>query len=475
MPFSMITASIGAQLFNTWQANKKSEELQIRQREFQQAAQLHDFDRMRRLQREAAQLALELEAEVHRQRLEDIEASYDDILFQFANDFTIKLWPLKVLPFVMKGESFGINIRGNQSIALHCILTPSNCDSFNDAIYDDLDLRLECMCNEHWNAQSSHPIVYYGGGWRKSKFDLDDVNLLHTRLKSIPTVVITPYFDPALHFRIKFWGMGKDSDVRIDIPDGMFAYDYHKEMDYFPKGEEPIDDLYNHTIEEFVPYLQCLIGFIADKYFWEMYSVYPAIPHMFSQNEILCTPSIKRLIVNNYNDEISIAINRVKNARLAYHEAKELIEQFGSLIPEDKKKEFINEILPYEDCDCIDESESNFIECYIDKQVDRVDILDIITQYEEYIDRNSTFFNKENTLLVIEYDKNKSLYIRILDSSTKKTIELSEKFNFHITFNRMAREKNVKSIFCRIAKQGVLVIDSTNLAHIKNRLQTLIY
>ena len=55
MPWTMIAASIGAQLFNSWQANKKTEELQARQREFQRAAQQKDFDRIRQLQRKTAQ------------------------------------------------------------------------------------------------------------------------------------------------------------------------------------------------------------------------------------------------------------------------------------------------------------------------------------------------------------------------------------------------------------------------------------
>lgn len=282
----MIAVSIGAQLFNSWQANKKTEELQARQREFQRAAQQKEFDYMRQLQREAAQLALEIEADVHKQRLEDIEANYDDVVKQYSNEIAIKKWPLKVLPFVMRGESFGTFFNGTKSIALHVILTPSNCDRFNEAVYMDIDLELEAACNKHWNAQTSHPIAYYGGAWRKPTLDLDHIDLLKTQLKNVPTVVITPYFGPELYFRVKMWGMGKDTEVKIELPNDLFSYDYEKGMNYSPKDENPKGDLIDTTIEEFVPYLECLIGYIADTYFWEMYKITPILPILLENKHI---------------------------------------------------------------------------------------------------------------------------------------------------------------------------------------------
>lgn len=188
---------------------------------------------MRKLQAESAKLALELEAEVHKERIEDINSNYDALLENFAHSFAIQNWPLNVLPFIMKGESFGSLFNGTtQSVNMHCIFTPSNCDWFNEMFYDDIDLRLEAEMNNNWNAQSTHPIVYYGGGWNRrslkhgvsqpNPIDLDDIELLKTNLKNVPVLVVTPYFDPWLHFRVKLWGMGKDSELpyRIDIPHG---------------------------------------------------------------------------------------------------------------------------------------------------------------------------------------------------------------------------------------------------------------
>lgn len=299
-PITMMVASIGMQFFNNYANSKKNSEIQKKQREFQKAAAEHDFERMRKLQAESAKLALELEAEVHKERVEDINSNYDALLENFAHSFAIQNWPLNVLPFIMKGESFGSLFNGTtQSVNMHCIFTPSNCDWFNEMFYDDIDLRLEAEMNNNWNAQSTHPIVYYGGGWSRrslkhgvsqpNPIDLDDIELLRTKLKNVPVLVVTPYFDPWLHFRVRLWGMGKDCDMpyRIDIPHGddveiskrIFSYDYNKDI-----KEDMSDDFSNTTIEEFVPYLESLIGFVADKYFWGMYGIVPKLPSLLVRN-----------------------------------------------------------------------------------------------------------------------------------------------------------------------------------------------
>ena len=306
-PITMMVASIGMQFFNNYANSKKNAEIQEKQREFQKAAAEHDFERMRKLQAESAKLALELEAEVHKERVEDINSNYDALLENFAHSFAIQNWPLNVLPFIMKGESFGSLFNGTtQSVNMHCIFTPSNCDWFNEVFYDDIDLRLEAEMNNNWNAQSTHPIVYYGGGWSRrslkhgvsqpNPIDLDDIELLRTNLKNVPVLVVTPYFDPWLHFRIRLWGMGKDCGMpyRIDIPHGddvdiskrIFSYDYNKDV-----KEEMTDDFSNTTIEEFVPYLESLIGFVTDKYFWTMYHIVPLTPTYIASKEALRFPS----------------------------------------------------------------------------------------------------------------------------------------------------------------------------------------
>lgn len=337
-PFTMMAASIGMQFFNNYANNSKSKEIQAQQREFQMAAAVHDFDRMRKAQAAAAKLALELEADVHKERLEDIEKSYDSLLEKFANDFAISNWPLNVLPFIMKGESFGSLFGGtSKSICMHCIFTPSNCQWFNEYFYDDLDLRIEAEMNKNWNAQSTHPVVYYGGGWNRrqnrqngtsipSSIDLVDIELLKTQLKQIPTMVITPYFEPYLYFKVQLWGMGKNlpTPIRIDIPHGeidslkrIFSHDYCK--DDKPNNT---DDLFNTTMEEVVLYISSLIGFVADKYFLDFYGRAPMLPTIIHSRR-----DTSRLLVQIYKkrylglikspDDYNLSVNDgVKQLRL---------------------------------------------------------------------------------------------------------------------------------------------------------------
>lgn len=325
-PVTMMVASIGMQFFNNYANNKKNEEIQEKQREFQRAAAEHDFERMRKLQAESAKLALELEEEVHKERVEDINNNYDALLDNFAHSFAIQNWPLNVLPFVMKGESFGTLFNGTtQSVNMHCIFTPSNCEWFNKNFYDDIDLRLEAEMNNKWNAQTTHPIVYYGGAWNRrsmnkgisfpNSVDLDDIELLRIKLKDVPVVVITPYFDPWLHFKVRLWGMGKDSETpyRIDIPHGddiefsqrIFSYNYHKD------DIEITEDFENTTIEEFVQYLECLIGFIADKYFWSMYRILPVLQKkdfISAFDKIVSENNINNFI--NYTNDLRFEIDK---------------------------------------------------------------------------------------------------------------------------------------------------------------------
>lgn len=347
-PVTMMVASIGMQFFNNYANNKKNEEIQEKQREFQRAAAEHDFERMRKLQAESAKLALELEEEVHKERVEDINNNYDALLDNFAHSFAIQNWPLNVLPFVMKGESFGTLFNGTtQSVNMHCIFTPSNCEWFNKNFYDDIDLRLEAEMNSKWNTQTTHPIVYYGGAWNRrsmnkgisfpNSVDLDDIELLRIKLKDIPVVVVTPYFDPWLHFKVRLWGMGKDSETpyRIDIPHGddiefsqrIFSYNYHKD------DIEITEDFENTTIEEFVPYLEYLIGFIADKYFWSMYGICPQLPTLLCKQGEVDRHKIEKLCP--YAKELDCILDEEVKTHILSRRSVKYFDAIKDVLPED--------------------------------------------------------------------------------------------------------------------------------------------
>lgn len=486
-PIAMMVASIGMQFFNNYANSKKNEEIQEKQREFQRAAAEHDFERMRKLQAESAKLALELEAEVHKERVEDINNNYDALLDNFAHSFAIQNWPLNILPFVMKGESFGTLFNGTtQSVNLHCILTPSNCEWFNREFYDDIDLRLEAEMNNKWNAQSTHPIVYYGGAWNRRSMnrgisvpnvvDLDDIELLRVKLKDVPVVVITPYFDPWLHFKVKLWGMGKDSEApfRIDIPHGnnieysqrIFSYDYHKD------DTELTEDFENTTIEEFVPYLECLIGFIADKYFWSMYHIVPLTPTYIASKETLCVPSdIRKLYLSEveskeeyrtdtlygierrleYIESLSNILDRKKSQALEI----ELLSYANSLIGlSDNQISTLSELKEYlkgqevkisadsikrlQDIDSIE---------YKKDETDYLDLSEYVRKFKLFIERNANRFDINSASMYIRHQAYNTFDIHVYDMENQCFIIQKEGFDYKISARKVKNVYNVKSIF----------------------------
>lgn len=521
-PVTMMVASIGMQFFTQHATSKKHGEIQEKQMEFQKAAAEHDFVRMRRLQKESARLALELEAEVHKERVEDINNSYDELLENFAHSFAIQNWPLNVLPFVMKGESFGSLFNGTiQSVNIHCILTPSNCKWFNELFFDDIDLQLEAEMNNNWNAQTTHPIVYYGGGWNRrtmrngisvpSEIDLVDIDLLKVKLKNVPVVVITPYFDNWLHFRVQLWGMGKNSDApfRIDIPHGdnlqiserIFSYDYYKEL-----KDGMTSDFINTTIEEFVPYLESMIGFIADKYFWEMYALPPRLPRFL---ESMLTCNINDIYDNHYISyaqdilfqnkiptlkDIHSYIEYIDSIRdLASQKQicdikKQLVEYFQEkyipLINEEITLNSYSDVLEY--VNSKQQKENLYEWCeqtmlnkdYVNSiKVDRLDISTYIDEFRNYIDIHGDRFNRNNISIYIKQEEYKVFEILVYDADQKKFLNAKDGFSYEITTNRPLHFRKVKYIF-KNENSGALICRYGRLDKLKNLLteeETLIF
>lgn len=489
-PVTMMVASIGLQFFNNYVNNRKNRELQAHQREVQSAALRHDIERMRKAQAAAARVSLELDTETHQERLSEIEKSYDTLIANFAHSFAVSNWPLNVLPFIMRGESFGGLMGGSsRAINIHCILTPSNCPWFNEYFYDDLDLRIETEMNNTWNAQSTHPIVYYGGGWNRrenrsngrstpSLIDLDDITLLKNQLRQIPTLVITPYFDPYLYLKVHIWGMGKDSQVpfRIDIPHGeiepsgrLLSYDYNKD-----KKEELTDDFFETTMEEMVPLLTCLIGFVADKYFWSLYGVEPILPKY-----ILQTPA---LIERIYKEKYALL------AREVVHK-----ETNGTLNELTRMTTFIDAVSPIMESKCKEEVERAFVakvhNCFVsfdDKPIpdsyketvsflqreqalsnslnwvprkefddrfyerihtERLDLIEYIHLFEDYLDQNNDRFCSNDISLYIEQFNFKTFWFHVYDMKNKQVLQAFNGFAYLVETNEIKHPKNVKTIF----------------------------
>lgn len=507
-PITMMIASIGMQFFNNYANNKKNDEIQVQQREFQRAAAEHDFERMRKIQASASKLALELESEVHKERLEDIEKSYDAWLENFAIDCAITDWPLNVLPFIMKGESFGSLFGGTaKSICMHCIITPSNCAWFNEFFYDDLDFRVEAEMNNNWNAQSLHPVVYYGGGWNRrdkknslpSLIDLDDIDTLKNNLRQVPTMVITPYFDPYVHFKVYLWGMGKDTGTpfRMDIPQGecndskrIFSYDYNKNST--PKLT---DDLFNTTMEEFVPYLTCLIGFVADKYFWSMYGITPFLPSTLSSY-----PSLKNIYAKEY---LVLAHNIVSNTSVTLHLLQKKIDYLDSVKPildTDDRISLENSIITkiktgyYSKSNLSIPNNYSEIKSFIDNEerethktswttitkfddtlykrinTDRFDLLPILIEFVDFVNAHQDVLEKSETALYIEETDFKIFIIHIYNTENKKIMQINDGFAYSIITKSLYHLNNIKSLF-KHEKHNAIICRFDRIQKLQEQIQ----
>ena len=283
LSIALMAVNVGASVFNNLRNNKQSRNLQIMQQEYTKAAAERNTQRMWQLMREGQELAIELERESQDYRLEEIAKEFDNLLERMTYSEAIKLWPLKVLPIVMKNQSLGSAIgHRTEHIALHCILTPTNCDKFNKVIFPDIEEQLSDFFNLHWSNASSHPILFYSGAW-KSRTNPTGVEIKHLSvdLSKLPVLLITPFFKPegGLVFQIRAWGIGIELDTEIECSDFSYAEKYKCGINY-----QDEKDIAERTIEEFVPYLQCLIGYIADQYFWACHNESPLLPTLLTMN-----------------------------------------------------------------------------------------------------------------------------------------------------------------------------------------------
>ena len=314
---TMILANVGLQIYNNWCGSRQNEELQIKRQEFERAAKERNIEHMWKLLREGQELTRQLEEERHKNRLDELKSEIDNLLQKLTYESTISNWPLKVLPLVMKNQAFG-NLLANQeeNVALHVIFTRSNYDMFNNRVYPLVEKELEQFCDKHWSTISDHPIMFYSGAW-KSKSSPTDVQIssMRTALNNLPTLLITPFFRPNdgnLVFQIHMWGVGASSTDKFDIPEiepTDFQRKFTNQDDY-----ENTKGLLEEIVEDMVPYLQCLIGFMADTYFWSSSGLAPHLPLLVTNGSIN-TDGMKYLISDSreYYDEL--LLNSENNAK----------------------------------------------------------------------------------------------------------------------------------------------------------------
>lgn len=345
LSLSLMAVNVGASVFNNWRNNKQCHKLQEKQQEFARAAAERNKQRMWQLMREGQELALEMERETHENRLEDIRNDFDRILHRLAYIEAIKTWPLKVLPIVMKNQSLGsLTATADENIAMHCILTPSNCTQFNKYILPTLEEKLADFCNLHWSTLSSHPILFYSGAWKTGTIPTGvEVSQLKTNLRNLPTLLITPFFKPegGILFQINAWGIGVELETEIECAEFSYAESYKQGIDYLQE-----EDMKERTTEEFVPYLQCLIGYIADQYFWTNHNESPLLPTLLAM-KVVNTDGMQYLNIvsgERYNNLLDVGIEESQSMPFSPEKMLSLLEGSASLWDNTTRKDKLEEI-----------------------------------------------------------------------------------------------------------------------------------
>lgn len=310
---TMILANVGLQVYNNWCGNRQNSELQQKREEFERAARDRNTEHMWKLLREGQALTMQMEAERHDDRLKGLKDEVDNLLKRLAYEEAIKNWPLKVLPIVMKNQAIGNLLSRqteNEDVAMHVVFTRSNYDKFNHLVYPIVEKQLEQYCDKHWSTLSDHPVLFYSGAW-KSQCNPTGVEIssMRTALCNLPTLLITPFFRPGdgkLVFQVNMWGVGAATTDQFNIPE-IEPLDFQRQFSNQDDYENEMG-LLDEIVEDLVPYIQCLIGYMADTYFWSSSGLAPHLPLLVT-NGTINTDGMKYLVSDSgeYYDQLLLS------------------------------------------------------------------------------------------------------------------------------------------------------------------------
>lgn len=346
---TMILANVGLQIYNNWCGSRQNAALQQKREEFERAAKDRNTEHMWRLMREGQELTLQLEKEKHTDRLNELKDEVDHLLEKLTYETTISNWPLKVLPIVMKNQAFG-NLLANQeeNVAMHVIFSRSNYDKFNKLVYPIVEKQLEQYCDKHWSTMTDHPILFYSGAWKPMVNPTDvQVTAMREELKNLPTLLITPFFRPndgKLVFQLYMWGVGANSTDKFDVPEiepTDFQRPFCNQDDY--DNEE---GLLEEIVEDLVPYLECMIGYMADTYFWSSAGLAPHLPLLLTSGAIN-TDGMRYLISDSreyYDGLLEESEEKAKENPFMQENLLNLCEGSAELWNEKERLKLLNEI-----------------------------------------------------------------------------------------------------------------------------------
>lgn len=463
---TMILANVGLQIYNNWCGSRQNAALQQKREEFERAAKDRNTEHMWRLMREGQELTLQLEHEKHADRLKELKDEVDHLLEKLTYETTICNWPLKVLPIVMKNQAFG-NLLANQeeNVAMHVIFTRSNYDKFNQLVYPVVEKKLEQYCDKHWSTLTDHPILFYSGAWKPMANPTDvQVTAMREELKNLPTLLITPFFRPndgKLVFQLHMWGVGANSTDKFDVPEVEptdFQRPFCNQDDY--DNEE---GLLEEIVEDLIPYLECMIGYMADTYFWSSAGLAPHLPLLLTNGSIN-TDGMKYLINDSreyYDGLLEESEEKAKENPFMQEKLLNLCEGSAELWKKEYKKTKIEEIK--KNLICLEKKPPQLFLCPIDafdnsmyseKTFDTIDILqDVLVFLENRIKDHA----QDKLYILLCRIKDGLLTSNVIDDNNVVHI-LSPSTDFKFRYKRLYNARKVK-IFFSGKKEKMIALD----------------
>lgn len=477
---TMILANVGLQIYNNWCGSRQNAALQQKREEFERAAKERNTEHMWRLMREGQELTLQLEKEKHADRINELKDEVDHLLERLTYETTISNWPLKVLPIVMKNQAFG-NLLANQeeNVAMHVIFTRSNHDKFNKLVYPVVEKQLEQYCDKHWSTMTDHSILFYSGAWKPVVNPTDvQVTAMREELKNLPTLLITPFFRPndgKLVFQLHMWGVGANSTDKFDVPEiepTNFQRPFNNQDDY--DNEE---GLLEEIVEDLVPYLECMIGYMADTYFWSSAGLAPHLPLLVT-NGTINTDGMKYLVDDSreYYDQLLLeSEENVKQNPFMQQNLLNLFEGSAELWDEGTRKEKLedirkNYIVPEVSPNCkrnvcsIEDFDSSM---YEEKEFETIDILqDVLV----FLQQKMVNIDREEQLYLFLYRIGEGQIITNVIDGDNMVHLLTPSVSFKFSFDKLFKARKVKEFFKGKREKTIAVNDIDTAI---NRLRNL--
>lgn len=471
---TMILTNVGLQIYNNWCGSRQNSTLQQKREEFERAARERNTEHMWKLLREGQKLTMELEEQKHKERLEELQGELDNLLKEIAHEQTIVNWPLKVLPIVMKNQAFG-NLLANQeeNVAMHVLFARSNYSEFNKWVHPIIEKALELHCNQHWSTKSDHPILFYSGAWdtQRCPMNPNDVQItaLQTQLSNLPTLLITPFFRPKdgkLVFQVNMWGVGASKEYTFDVKEiepksdeFHFQRTYTNEQDY-DKEVGLLDEI----VEDLVPYLECMIGYMADTYFWASSGLAPHLPLLVT-NGTINTDGMKYLVSDSreYYDQLLLTseekakenpfmqqnlLNLCRGTAELWDEEykKAKLEDIKNnyVIPEEKS--LVSQLCPIEDFDG---------SLYGERTFETIDILqDVLVFLRDRMNDNI----QDNLYLFLRRIEDGLITSNVIDDNNV-VHTLSPSVDFIFRYDKLYKARKVKEFFCGKREKLIAVDD----------------